>query len=73
MLKDQLLLTTEEIHKAVVAIEKDQAERRKKKWKKGRKRKAADIESDSDEASIVADSDPILPPERYECITVLQR
>ena len=71
-LKNQLLLTTEEIHKTVVAIEKDDEERQKKKRKRNLKKQAHQAEIDSDDVEGSDSDDLILPEGILDCIVVAE-
>ena len=71
-LKNQLLLTTEEIHKTVVAIEKDEEERQKKKRKRNPKKQAYQAEIDSDDVEGSDSDDLILPESILDCIIVAE-
>ena len=71
-LKGQLILTADEALKAVkLAAEKKKQV--KKGGKQGRKRKAQEVESESEDNSSRLGSDPILPPEILECVVVQSR
>ena len=72
-LKDQLLLTTDEIYKAVEALDNEGKERQKKEGKKKPKRKIEEVESESEDESSTTGMDTILPPEILDCIVVAQR
>ena len=74
-LKDQLLLTTDEAFATAqeVATQKKSAKKPTKGGKRGRKRKAQEIESDLDDNSSHLDSDLVLPPEIFDCIVVSER
>ena len=71
-LKHELLLTADEAFaKAEKAAEKKKLA--KNGGKRGWKRKAKEIESDTDDNSSHIGSDPVLPPEIFDCIVMSGR
>jgi hypothetical protein len=60
-LKDQLILTTDEAHAAAVRAVEEKKLGVKKPGKRGRKRKAQEVESESEDSSSQLGSDPIVP------------
>ena len=81
-LKDELLLTADKAfakaqkvateEKAAVGKTKS-VKKPKNGGKRGRKRKAKEIESDADDNSSNVGSDSVLPPEIFDCIMVSER
>jgi len=69
-LKDQLLLTTEEIHQTLLTFEKERKERKKRNGQRGQKRKAPVVESDSEGSSVDRDTKVVLPLDVLECSLV---
>ena len=68
-LKHELLLMVDEAFaKAEKAVEKKKST--KNGGKRGWKRKAKEIESDTDDNSSHISSDPVLPPEIFDCIVM---
>ena len=69
-LKDQLLLTTEELHAAVVAIEKEGEDKNKKKGKRKCRRSITPSENGSKDGNEASDDTPIVRTEISDCIQV---
>ena len=69
-LKDQLLLTTDEVIAAVERLAEEKKKRVKKTSRQGRKRKAQEVESESEDNSSHAGSDYAFPSEILDCIVV---
>jgi hypothetical protein len=68
-----LILTTDEALAAAAHAVEEKKMRAKKPGKRGRKRKAQEVESESEDDSSHLGSDSILPPEILECIEVQLR
>jgi len=69
-LKDQLLLTTEDIYKTMTALDKDAKERREKRIFRKRKRKAQESDSEAEDMTSSDNEEPSSLPELHECIVV---
>ena len=72
-LKDQLLLTTDEIYKAVEALDEEAKKRRKKQGKRKPKRKISEVMSESEDESKDVRIQSPLPAEILDCVVVAQR
>jgi hypothetical protein len=60
-LKDQLILRTDKVHAAVARVMEEKKLHAKNPGKRGRKCKAQEVESESEDNSSHVDSDPIGP------------
>ena len=69
-LKDQLLLTTDEIYKAVEALDEEAKKRRKKQGKRKPKQKISEVMSESEDVSNNVSIQSPLLAEILDCVVV---
>jgi len=72
-LKNLLVMTTDEALAAAKRSVEEKKKRGKKPAKRGRKRKAQEVESDADDTGSHVGSDPVLPLEIFDCVVVQTR
>ena len=72
-LKDQLLLTTEEIYKTVAALDDEDKKKQKRKGSRKQKQRSPEPESEPEFEASSPREDLALPPEILDCIVVERR